>query len=141
MAPSAVKVSSSARALSKLDARRLSEPAANNPACSGANQARKTSWRCAVSTPAAGSTSSGKNASTLTAPATIAWRFRRSRRILSCAPLIESWVTVLEDYSKQVHGDRPWWYRERTQVGFLAVAAWRGGGIAIEEWGTTKYKE
>jgi hypothetical protein len=61
-------------------------------------------------------------------------------RLASLEPLIESWVTVLENFSTQVVGDRPWWYRERTQVGFLAVAAWRSGAIALEEWRTTKNK-
>src|SRR5688500_1438125 len=34
--------------------------------------------------------------------------------------------------------DQAWWYRERPCVGFLAAAAWRIGGVCLEEWLTRK---
>jgi hypothetical protein len=30
--------------------------------------------------------------------------------------------------------DWPYWYKERTQVGFLAAAVWQAGGTALEEY-------
>jgi hypothetical protein len=34
--------------------------------------------------------------------------------------------------------DCPWWYLERTSVGFFSAAIWRSGGQAIEEYATDK---
>jgi hypothetical protein len=37
--------------------------------------------------------------------------------------------------------DFPYWYSERPQVGFLAAAVWKCGGIALEEYGTNKTED
>jgi hypothetical protein len=34
--------------------------------------------------------------------------------------------------------DCPWWYLERTAVGFFSASVWSQGGKAIEEYGTDK---
>jgi hypothetical protein len=59
---------------------------------------------------------------------------------LSLPPaFLRKWIDVLEEYRRKVEGDLPWWYHERTQIGFLAAAAWRArGGAALEEWRTDK---
>ena len=51
--------------------------------------------------------------------------------------LLRAWADVCADYQRIV-GDLPWYYHERAQIGFLAAAAWRLGGVALEEWRTDK---
>lgn len=34
--------------------------------------------------------------------------------------------------------DCPWWYQERTSIGFFSASVWRNGSEAIEEYGTDK---
>jgi len=52
---------------------------------------------------------------------------------------------ALDQSSDPVHpsyGDEyySWSYGERASIGFLAAAAWQSGAVALEEWGTHKYK-
>src|SRR6266478_6785761 len=96
MAPSAAKASSLVQGSLKRGARRSSVPDASNRACSGENQVPKTSWPCAVSTPAIDSTHFGKTGSTPTPPATTASRSQPNRRILSYALREDSLATELD---------------------------------------------
>ncbi len=52
-------------------------------------------------------------------------------------PILESWFSVLKNYTERAE-DSPFWYRERTQIGFLAIAAWLNGWAVLEEWRTEK---
>ncbi len=45
---------------------------------------------------------------------------------------------VYPDQGNQKLGDCTFWYSERPQVGLFAAAVWKSGGIALEEFGTTK---
>ena len=56
-------------------------------------------------------------------------------------PLLREWSQVCTDYRTRVDGDLPWHYKERAQIGFLAAAAWRLKGAALEEWHTEKLSE
>ena len=62
-------------------------------------------------------------------------------------PIVMAWLQVLEDYANlsnvgtELPRDSAFGYSERPQVGFLAAAAWRAGGVALEEWGTRKGDE
>lgn len=62
-------------------------------------------------------------------------------------PIVMAWFQVLEDYANlsnvgtELERDSAFRYRERPQVGFLAAATWRAGGVALEEWGTSKGDE
>jgi hypothetical protein len=47
------------------------------------------------------------------------------------------WRDMLEAYSHAA-GDQGWTWNERPQVGFLAAAVWRAGGVALTEYGVTK---
>lgn len=67
-------------------------------------------------------------------------------RIKSLKPILKSWTELMrnlasewapEEYGKSER-DCPWWYLERTSVGFLSAAVWKQGGKAIEEYGTDK---
>src|SRR5213593_78577 len=54
-------------------------------------------------------------------------------------PILESWIAVQLEYGHAMENDdEAWWYRERTCVGFLSAAAWRCGGVTLEEWQTKK---
>ena len=53
-------------------------------------------------------------------------------------PLLEEWLLLIERYCHVEKGDAPYWYSERTTTGLLAAAAWRCGGIALEEYSTEK---
>jgi hypothetical protein len=55
--------------------------------------------------------------------------------------LLENWKWLMEGLGKRwgdvKHGterDVPWWYNERTSVGFLAGAIWHSHGEAVEEY-------
>src|SRR6266567_8917223 len=61
--------------------------------------------------------------------------FIDSGAIPSLKPILESWFEVQLAYAKMMkQEDYAWWYRERTCVGFLSAAAWRSGGVTLEEW-------
>ncbi len=70
----------------------------------------------------------------------------RDKRFSSLKPVLNSWFKVLRDYTRRVETiyedpkdrDFPWWYRERPQVGFLAIASWCAGWAVLEEWGMKK---
>lgn len=57
---------------------------------------------------------------------------RHLKSILKC------WVEVCKQFEVETSGDIPWHYHERAHIGFLAAAVWKSGGVAIEEWRTTK---
>jgi hypothetical protein len=58
--------------------------------------------------------------------------------LLPWVGLFRAWRDRLHhDYSVS-RGDIGWDYAERSQVGFLAAAAWQVGGAAIEEYGMVK---
>jgi hypothetical protein len=74
-----------------------------------------------------------------------------NRNAETFAPLrstLVSWLRVQREYSdrvpknKNAPNDRDYtcWYRERPQVGFLAIAAWLNRWAVLEEWGTEKKK-
>lgn len=71
----------------------------------------------------------------------------KNEALNSFKPIIMAWFQVLEDYANlsnvgtELDRDSAFGYRERPQVGFLAAAAWRAGGVALEEWGTSKGDE
>src|SRR3569833_1958909 len=56
---------------------------------------------------------------------------------------LHSWLHVVREYTHRVpkdlmnpdNMDYAWWSRERSQVGFLAFAAWLNGWAVLEEWG------
>ena len=55
------------------------------------------------------------------------------------------WMKLMEELADEwalekfkASRDCPWWYLERTSVGFLAGAVWLYGGEAIEEYSTIK---
>lgn len=59
---------------------------------------------------------------------------------------LHSWLHVIQEYTFRVpkvlenpeNKDYCWWYGERPQIGFLAIACWLNGWAALEEWGTKK---
>jgi hypothetical protein len=55
------------------------------------------------------------------------------------ADILSHWVSVCRKYAKDVAGDWWWNYSERPCIGFLAAAAWKSGGVALEEWATKKW--
>lgn len=61
--------------------------------------------------------------------------------------VLDQFATLHDEYIEQelyvqdgnlIRGDIALWYRERPQVGLFAAAVWKSGGIALEEYGTTK---
>jgi hypothetical protein len=66
-------------------------------------------------------------------------------RVAGIRPILESWTklmrTLASEWAHESLGnqrDCPWWYLERTSVGFLSGAVWNQGGRAVEEYGTDK---
>jgi len=52
--------------------------------------------------------------------------------------ILKQWIEVQREYTRQMGDDYSWNYSERASTGFLAVAAWQSGGVALEEWRTEK---
>lgn len=53
--------------------------------------------------------------------------------------LLEAWIAAQRAYIKKMdQDDCPWWYNEVAVTGFLAGAAWRLNGIALQEYRTSK---
>ncbi|MEQ1795340.1 MAG: hypothetical protein ABL970_14245 [Nitrospira sp.] len=53
--------------------------------------------------------------------------------------LVDHWRAVLNKYLSRIEeDDLPQWYNERSHTGFLAAAVWRMGGIALEEFSTSR---
>ena len=55
-------------------------------------------------------------------------------------PLLEDWRKLMRRLAREWKADKdcPWWYLERTAVGFFSASVWSQGGRAIEEYGTDK---
>ena len=51
--------------------------------------------------------------------------------------LLRKWQDVMDDYVRHTE-DVPYWYNERANVGFVAAAVWKLGGVAIEEYSIDK---
>jgi hypothetical protein len=67
------------------------------------------------------------------------------RYLKSLRPTLRSWVRLMESLAKEwaparlgAGRDCPWWYQERTSIGFFSASVWGKGGEAIEEYGTDK---
>ena len=53
--------------------------------------------------------------------------------------LLRGWLKAQRDYATAMEsGDHASRYHERALIGFLAAAAWRDKGVALEEWRTDK---
>ncbi len=60
-------------------------------------------------------------------------------RLRSIRPVLRRWISLHRQYLRYWAGkDCGWWYNERTSIGFLAVAAWGRGEVALEEYSTPK---
>lgn len=46
----------------------------------------------------------------------------------------------MSKYEKRIPGDWPFWYGERSLIGFLTAAIWASGSVCIEEYQTEKKK-
>ena len=44
---------------------------------------------------------------------------------------LRAWGRLQRQYLRET-GDLPYWYNERSNVGLLAAAGWRAGGISLE---------
>jgi hypothetical protein len=49
-------------------------------------------------------------------------------------PVLGRLKELHQEYIDCVPGDVPYWYGERPQIGLLAAAVWRSGGVALEEY-------
>ena len=53
--------------------------------------------------------------------------------------VFKKWFWVIEKYcEKRCWEDVPWWYNERASLSLFAAAVWNSGGIALEEYSTSK---
>jgi len=61
-------------------------------------------------------------------------------RLKNLRPLLEAWRKLMHHLAIEWQKDKdcPWWYLERTAVGFFSATVWSQGGEAIEEYGTDK---
>jgi hypothetical protein len=67
---------------------------------------------------------------------TVGQRIPESETWLS---LLDHWCAILNQYLDRMEGDDlPQWYNERSHTGFLTAAVWKMGGIAVEEFSTSR---
>lgn len=59
---------------------------------------------------------------------------KRKRNLGHWEGVLEEWILAIEKYSRMSGGEAPYWYNERANIGLLAAATWRTGGIALEEF-------
>ena len=54
-------------------------------------------------------------------------------------PVLKKWIYANQEYVSRCEGlDAAWWYHERACLSTVAAATWLAGGIALEEYTTTK---
>jgi hypothetical protein len=64
------------------------------------------------------------------------WSVQSKNPIL---PLLRAWIRAQNHYLKMLnHEDFPWAYNERASLSLLAAAAWKSGGVALEEYSVEK---
>ena len=65
---------------------------------------------------------------------------QKSSPLAPLAPIMLKWFRVIDDYQRATLdvGDVPYWYNERASLSTLAAAIWKSGGVALEEYKTTK---
>ena len=72
---------------------------------------------------------------------TIWFSSEASKKLKSLEPVFNELLSVHLAYILGESGkDYPFWYGERSHVGFLAAAVWKYGGTAVEEFKTSKSK-
>ena len=60
-------------------------------------------------------------------------------RLRLLTPVLNEWISVVTRVTKAWRRkDVPFWYNERAQVGLFAGAVWLQGGLALEEYTSTK---
>ena len=59
---------------------------------------------------------------------------KRKRSLGHWEGVLEEWILAIEKYARMSGGEAPYWYNERANIGLLAAAAWRTGGVALEEF-------
>ena len=60
-----------------------------------------------------------------------------SGRLRSIRPILESWLSVQEEYFKKAK-EYSWLYNERASISILAAAVWKSGNVALEEFSALK---
>jgi hypothetical protein len=56
--------------------------------------------------------------------------------------VLKEWRGAVKVWCDKLGGDDiPWWYNERSSVSILAVAIWKAGGVALEEYAADKGKK
>ncbi len=63
-----------------------------------------------------------------------------SKKLRSLEPAFKKLKDVHEGFIAAKKDDWPYWYQERSQIGFLAAAIWLCGGTALEEYREEKEK-
>lgn len=63
----------------------------------------------------------------------------RNKKLWPIKSVFESWIKVNIEYMERYrYEDCLFWYNERSNVGSLAGAVWRLGGVALEEYSSAK---
>jgi len=64
------------------------------------------------------------------------------KKLKCLTPILNKWIRLNRAYSEKVQWeDCAWWANERASVGILAAAVWMSGGVALEEYSTTKVRK
>jgi hypothetical protein len=58
-------------------------------------------------------------------------------RLTGLKPLLHRWTRLIVEYA-EAFGEPPYWCNERADVSILAGAAWREGGMCLEEFSAEK---
>ena len=65
----------------------------------------------------------------------------KQKRLKKIEPLLHEWTRCVSRYCAVAECDAPYWYNERASLSTLAAAAWRAGGVAVEEYAAFKGKK
>lgn len=62
----------------------------------------------------------------------------KSKELKTLDRVFKQFIDLTEKYCSDIKDDAPYWYNERTSVGFLAGSIWKCGGIVLEEYSSHK---
>jgi hypothetical protein len=65
----------------------------------------------------------------------------KQKQLKKIEPLLHEWTRCVSRYCAVSENDAPYWYNERASLSTLAAAAWKAGGVAVEEYATFKGKK
>lgn len=66
------------------------------------------------------------------------YRHIKNGKLKELESILEKWIQITEEFSKDFENDALYWYNERASLSVFAAAVWLSNGYALEEFSATK---